>query len=87
MNTAGAASKRVYFSYEEGYGFICIVNHDTRVLDTQIRLDHLRGIWVLPPYNLPLQLTVFPYENLVCKFLVDPEGYNYQMSERPYFHK
>ena len=72
-------TKRRYFSLEEGYGFICITNHENFILETTIRLEKLKGIWVLPPFNLPLQLTVFPFENVICKFLVDPEGYHYHI--------
>lgn len=32
MYTHMNASKRRYFSFEEGYGFICLTNHDNYVL-------------------------------------------------------
>lgn len=45
-------------------------------------MNPCKGINILPPYNLPMVLEVFPNESVLVKFVVDPSGYNYQYSEK-----
>ena len=73
--------KRVQFSPDEGYGFILVSNQENTIFDLTIRFDQYRGLTILPPYNLPIKLQIFPGEEVICKFLVDPLGYSYSLKE------
>lgn len=73
--------KRVQFSPEEGYGFILVNNQENVIFDLMIRFDTHKGLTILPPYRLPIHLTIFPGEEVICKFLVDPSGYSYSLKE------
>jgi|JI7StandDraft_1071085.scaffolds.fasta_scaffold286545_2 hypothetical protein len=54
-------SKRYDFNIDDGIGFISITNFDSRIFEILISLDPCRGIFVIPPYSLPLRLSVMPY--------------------------
>ena len=73
--------KRVLFSVEEGYGFVLVNNQEHIIFRLTIQFDNHRGLTILPPYSLPLTLEVFPGEEVICKFLVDPTGYSYSFRE------
>lgn len=51
-------------------------------MNTQVRMNPCKGITILPPYNLPMTLCVFPNESVVVKFVVDPSGYEYKYGEK-----
>ena len=48
--------QRVHFSPEEGYGFVLINNQENLLLQTTLRFDNHKGLHLLPPYSLPINL-------------------------------
>lgn len=72
-------SKRYYFSIEDGIGFITIYNFDEKLFETQINMNPCRGLTILQPYSLPLDIIVMPFQTQTVGFIIDPEGYQYSM--------
>lgn len=73
--------KRMLFSHEEGFGFVLINNQENAIFNLTIRFDNHKGLFILPPYSLPIQLQVLPGVEIIVKFLVDPSGYSYSLRE------
>ena len=58
---------------------MCITNQNNNPFDFRVNFNPFKGLTILYPYSLPLTLTIFPYETIVCKFIVDPRGYSYRL--------
>ena len=49
-----------------------MTNFDNGLFETTISMEQSKGLTVVPPYILPLKISVMPYETKTAGFIVDP---------------
>ena len=52
-----------------------------------ISMDPCKGLYPIPPYYLPFKVTVLPYEVKTIGFIIEPEGFQYNMREKYYIRR
>jgi hypothetical protein len=67
---------------KQGFGYILVRNNSDRLLESTIRFGKISGIKPIKPVTLPLQLVVVPHSTVVRGFIVDPQGFGYEIAEQ-----
>ena len=52
------------------------------MMETSIRFNQVKGMKPIKPERFPLNLFVMPGATVVRPLLIDPEGYQYEVSEK-----
>lgn len=62
---------------KEAYGYILVRNNSPYMMETNIRLNNVKGLKPIKPDAFPFHLFVPANSHVVRPLIVDPEGYAY----------